>query len=176
MSAILFAPHGDDESLFAAYTCMRERLHVIVCSQDANPDVRRKRSIETTNAISILGCSHQEWPMSAADINWNQARELAQAWAKMDPPRVYAPAVHPQGHEQHNRVGELALEVYGDKVIPYCTYAPRGQRQIGEIEVIPSADEISRKLRAIACYRTQIENPPTRPWFFDLLDLREWHD
>lgn len=181
MNAILFAPHGDDETLFAAFTCMRERLHVIVCSHDANPEIREERSRETTNAITILGCSHHEWPMSAADMDWHQAREWMENWNSPErvdspPKRVFAPAVHPEGHEQHNRIGALALAVYGDKVIPYCTYAPRGQRQEGRLPVVATPEMIARKLRAIACYRTQIENPSTRPWFYDLLDLREWHD
>jgi LmbE family N-acetylglucosaminyl deacetylase len=179
--AIVFAPHGDDEALFAAYTCMRERAHVIICSQDADPEIRRARSLETTSAITILGCSHHEWQMSAAEMDWEQARAWMEPWNSTRlvaslPDRIYAPAIHPEGHQQHNRIGELALEVFGDKVIPYTTYAPRAVRQIGAKEIVPTTDEIVRKLRAIACYRTQIENPSTRPWFYDLLDLREWHD
>ena len=90
------------------------------------------------------------------------------------PDRVYAPAVSPEGHEEHNLIGNLAIAVFGDKVIPYGTYAPRGQREVLAREVVPTADEIQRKLQAIACYRTQIEHPSTRPWFYELLDMREW--
>lgn len=178
MNPILLAPHGDDEVLFAAFTCMRARAHVIVCSQDADPEVRKVRSLETTNAIQILGCSHHEWPVSANDMNWMQAKLWMQGWNDPEysnvPNTVYAPAVHEEGHYQHNKIGELALEVFGDKVISYLTYAPRAQRQTDGHEVVPTADEIQRKLRALACYRTQIQNPATRAWFFELLDLREW--
>lgn len=177
--SLLLAPHGDDEALFAAYTCMRERLHVIICTQDANEDIRQVRSLETARAIDILGCSHHEWPMPADKPDWDKARVWLSAWdssslvaSRAD--RVYAPAVHPEGNEQHNIVGELALEIFGDRVVPYMTYAPRGQRQREGTEVVPCAFEIQWKLQALACYSTQIENPLTRPWFYDLLDLREW--
>lgn len=179
--SIVFAPHGDDETLFAAYTCMRERAHVIICTQDADPEIRKKRSLETTSAITILGCSHHEWPMPASDPDWDAAKIWMESWNSYQlvastPDRVYAPAVHPEGHAQHNKVGELALEVFQEKVIPYTLYAPRAVRHVGGQEIVPTTDEIARKLRALACYQTQIENPATRPWFFELLDLREWHD
>lgn len=181
MKTILLSPHGDDETLFAAFTCMRERPHVIVCSQDADPDVRRARTLETTRAIEILGCSHHEWPTPANKPDWEKARQWLSAWDSSAlvasvADRVYAPAIHPEGHEDHNRVGELAREIFGDRVRFYTTYAPRGQRQYGSVEIVPTADEIQRKLLALACYRTQIEHPSTRPWFFELLDLREWLD
>lgn len=181
MNPIVLAPHGDDEVLFAAYTCMRERAHVIVCSQDADPAVRKDRSLETTRAIEILRCSHHEWPVPADrfEKNLGQMKVWMAAWNSTSlvastPDRVYAPAIHPEGHEQHNLIGELAREVFGDKVIFYGTYAPRGERQHLGREVIPDADEIRRKFEALACYRTQIEHPLSRPWFFDLLDMREW--
>lgn len=178
---LLIAPHGDDETLFAAYTCMRERPHIIVCTRDADPEVGEVRSRETATAIQILGCSHQEWQMSAANIDWNWAREQMALW--LDPERnaaevqkVYAPAVNALGHEQHNGFGRIAQDIFGDRVQPYLTYAPRGKRERvnGDLEIKPTTDEISRKLRAMAAYKSQIENPATRPWFFELLDLREW--
>lgn len=182
MSAIVLAPHGDDETLFAAYACVRERAHVIICSQDADIEVRQKRSLETTRAIEILGCSHHEWQMPVDRFNIDRAREWMEAWNSSSlvasvPDRVYAPMVHPEGHEQHNLIGQLALEVFGiDKLVSYSTYAPRGQRQRDGVEWPATPDEIARKLAALSCYRSQIENPSTRPWFYELLDLREWYD
>lgn len=178
MSTILLAPHGDDETLFAAYTCMRTRAHVIVCTHDRDPDVRATRSREVTSALTILGCSNHVWPISELELNPETAKLWLQGWdapkGGFPPQQVYAPAIHPEGHEQHNLIGELAREVFGDRVVHYLTYAPRGQRQRDGEEVVPTSEEIARKLRALACYRTQIENPATRPWFFELLDLREW--
>lgn len=179
-NVILLAPHGDDETLFAAFTCMRERAHVIVCTQDDDWETRQQRSLETTKAITTLGCTYHEWPISAKELTWDRAHEKLECWnstrlVASTPDRIYAPAVDPEGHEQHNLIGNLALAIFGEeRVIPYGTYAPRGQRQKLAREVIPTAMEIQLKLQALAYYRTQIENPSTRPWFFELLDLREW--
>lgn len=180
--ALLLAPHGDDETLFAAYTCMRygKRMHVIVCTQDADPAIRSIRSQETARAIAHFGCSHHEWPMPADQVNWDIAKEWLSGWASTNlfPTKieiVFAPAIEPEGHEHHNAVGLLAQDVFGDIVQKYLTYAPRGQRSDYGIEVLPpTAYEIARKLRAMSCYESQIMNSMSRPWFFDLLDMREW--
>lgn len=180
--ALLLAPHGDDETLFAAYTCMRygKRMHVIVCTQDADPAVRGIRSYETAKAISLFRCSYHEWPMSEDKPDWETAREWLSGWASgtlfaTKITDVFAPAVEVEGHEQHNAVGLLAQDVFGDLVTPYLTYAPRGERSRHGVEVPPpTAHEIVLKLRALSCYESQITNPLTRPWFFELLDLREW--
>ncbi len=180
--ALLLAPHGDDETLFAAYTCMRygKRMHVIVCTTDADPHIRPIRSMETKKAIAQFGCSHHEWPMPADEVDWSRGREWLESWAsnalfatKIE--HVFAPAIEPEGIPDHNAVGLLAQDVFGDRVTHYLTYAPRGQRSRYGVEVPPpTAHEIARKLRALSCYESQITNPATRPWFFELLDMREW--
>lgn len=188
--ALLLAPHGDDETLFAAFTCMRygKRMHVIVCTQDADPKIRGVRSLETSRAIAQLGCTHHEWPMSADNPDWGAARQWLEGWAsdKLFARRienVFAPAIEPDmgderlwgsGHEQHNAVGLLAQDVFGDRVTHYLTYV-RGERSRYGVEVPPpTGHEIARKLRALSCYESQITDPLSRPWFFELLDMREW--
>lgn len=180
--ALLLAPHGDDETLFAAFTCMRygKRMHVIVCTQDADEKIRALRSLETKRAIGLFGCSHHEWPMAADAPDWTKAKEWLEAWAsdKLFATRienVFAPAIEPEGIAQHNAVGLLAQDVFGDRVTHYLTYAPRGERSRYGVEVPPpTAHEIALKLRALSMYESQITNPHTRAWFFELLDLREW--
>lgn len=179
-TTLVIAPHGDDEVLFAAFTCMRTRAHIIVCTHDADPLIRRRRSLETASAARLMGCSHHVWPMSADSLDLKQGKLWLEGWNSTQlvdstPAQVFAPAVEKDGHEQHSAIGQLALDVFGDAVTSYLTYAPRGQRSREGKEVDPpNADEISRKLQALACYETQIANPQTRPWFFELLDLREW--
>ena len=183
-TTLVLAPHGDDESLFAAYTCMRTKAHIIVCTHDSDPTIRRRRLIETASAARLLGCSHHVWPMSEDSLDLAQAKLWLEAWNSTTfiastpnhvyAPAVYAPAVEKDGHEQHNAIGQLALDVFGPKVIGYLTYAPRGQRSREGTEVEPTPAEIVCKLQALACYETQVANPMTRPWFFELLDLREW--
>jgi LmbE family N-acetylglucosaminyl deacetylase len=178
VNPIILAPHGSDETLFVAYTCMRVRAHVIVCSQDADQTIRTQRSLETAEAITILGCSHHEIPMPADQMDWDKLREKLEPWnsaalVAATPDHVYAPAAHPEGDEHHNKVAEIASEVFGGKTVPYLTHTAH-KRLEGAREVIPTPDEIHRKLRAVSCYRSQIEGPTTRRWFFDLLDMREW--
>ncbi len=88
---------------------------------------------------------------------------------------VIVPDVEEFGHSQHNLVGRLALTVFQDcELIRYRTYSPRATRSHGT-PVHPDRPEfIARKLAALSCYRTQIENELTQPWFYSLLDMREF--
>jgi LmbE family N-acetylglucosaminyl deacetylase len=158
-----------------------KRMHVIVCTQDADPLIRPIRSLETKRAINLFRCTHHEWPMTADKPDWDAAKVWLSGWTSgklfgTEITAVFAPAVEEHGHEQHNTVGRLAQDVFGERVTYYPTYAPRGQRSRTGVEVPPpTAHEIALKLRALSCYESQITNPATRPWFFELLDLREWH-
>jgi len=61
---ILIAPHNDDEVLFAAYTLMRNRLHVVIVTDsyiqeergDIGCDAETRRQ-ESIKACALLGCS-----------------------------------------------------------------------------------------------------------------------
>jgi hypothetical protein len=146
---LLVDPHGDDSVLFACYMLLRERPHVLVTHRS----VPRQ---EIRAALTILGCS------------WSEGQTI---WA--EPSLLIHPAYEDEGHAEHNRVAELASELPAPKVA-YLTYAPRGVRSHLGQEIIPTPREIALKLRALACFESQIANPLTRPWFYDLLDMREW--
>jgi LmbE family N-acetylglucosaminyl deacetylase len=167
VSSVLLAPHGDDETLFAAFTCHRWRPHVIVCFYPAEGEERMR---ETAMATAVLGCPYTQWDIADPDHLASSIRNLA-----LTEDLAYAPAVEEHGHEEHNLVGQTALDAFGEERMRwYLTYAPRGHRSHGGEEVQPSWLDIEVKLRALSCYRTQITDPLTRPWFYDLLDLREW--
>jgi hypothetical protein len=71
------------------------------------------------------------------------------------------------GHEQHNLVAEVARTIFGDRVQPYLTYV-RGQMRTRGTEVPFEPQWVSRKLRALACYESQIAlTGNTQPWFMD---------
>src|SRR5687768_8666367 len=127
MTALLLAPHQDDETLWAAFTCIREQPHVIVVLRSELQEQRGEeitdgqRRSETDGALRVLGCSRAEfWPFSDAQPDWRAieralrdvaslrwpAGDLGEGVASFD--RVYAPAVEDGGHPHHNRVGELA--------------------------------------------------------------------
>lgn len=171
MRTLLLAPHADDESLFASYLAQRHAAHVVVVFDE-------ERESELSMATSWLGCSYQQFPLAKG-----QDDDMVEAFliGLRDPAGaddwdlVIAPAIEEFGHEEHNQVGRLALTVFQDcEIIRYRTYSPRGNRTIGEPVLPDRPDFIRRKLAALSCYRSQIAEPSTQPWFYDLLDMREW--
>ena len=170
MSSLLLAAHADDETLYAAYTCLREKPHVVVCTY-------RHPGEELPNAMEALGCDFTQLVFAEGAL----AHHALCHWLKLngefgtgEPDVVYAPSYHGDGHEEHNIVALAARDVYGSRVRSYLTYAPRGRRQREGTEVIPEPWMIARKFAALACYESQIAQSSTRPWFYDLLDMKEW--
>lgn len=172
MRALLIAPHADDETLFASYLAQKHGALVAVVYDEGQ---RRQRELE--HATTWLGCecTHLGVPKGAPDERVTQA--LAALRGQVFVPNeglVIAPAYHPDGHEEHNRVSSAVSRVFSQKKAWYPTYAPRGERDRRGDEVVPRPEWIARKLAALSCYRSQIEHPSTIPWFYDLLDMREW--
>ena len=167
---LLIAPHADDETLFASYLAQRYEAGIAVVYDEG-------RSGELFQAGNYLGCP---------TVNWGNHKGASPAEIRMyfdsfsDPPeRVIYPAELVGGHEEHNIVSRVVVdwcqEWPGIERIEYLTYAPRGRRVTDGVASLPEKPEhIARKLMALSCYRSQIEDPATAPWFYDLLDMREW--
>lgn len=189
MNMLLLAPHYDDEILFASYTLMRHRPTIWFVFAPQSRAERETRGRESKTAMAQLGLSLEISAVGAYEGE-GIAGSLPDRLAQYLPPvdlldrdpdtmyfdHVFAPAVYASGHLEHNSVGEVALEIYGkDRVTSYETYSrDAGRRQGGHL-VEPTPDMIERKLRALACFRSQIEHPARRPWFYDMLDMREWY-
>lgn len=176
---VLFEPHQDDAVLFSAFTCRRFRpLVVTVLGSRLQhrrgtgiTDVHRRS--ENARALALIGCTVEQWPFWDDEPDWPMVRRrmILLRGVGDGPAGVFAPAVEEGGHEQHNQVGELALEVFGDRVRPYLTYR-RGEGRTVGTEIVPEPDWIAEKHRALACYASQIREPSTRSWFMD--SLREY--
>lgn len=169
---LLIAPHADDESLFAAYLAQRYAAHVHVVYDEG-------REAELSLATTWLGCGYSQGNVpkgSTEDVVEAALIGLRDPSGADDWDRVIAPAEEVAGHEEHNIVARRAWQTFGDlEIIQYTTYAPRGQRTKGREETFPDEPVyVARKLAALSCYRSQIENPATGPWFYGLLDMREW--
>ena len=159
MKTLLLDPHGDDAVLFATYTCLRERPLVLMTHRTVPFD-------ESMEGCSRIGC-HAISIASEDKVSHLRYYDGAE--------KVYVPMIRVDGHEEHNEAAQLALVAFGpERVVFYLTYAPRGQRDRDGVEVVPTTPEIACKLHALSCYQSQIEQSTTRPWFFDLLDMREW--
>lgn len=127
------------------------------------------REHETSSAVRTLGCEWEQWPepdvkpdpeaLAALMLDIDEARR---------PERVYAPAVEPGGHDQHNLIGQLAAQVFNGRVQPYLTYRRGFMRTRSDNEVPYTAEMVALKLRALSCYRSQIAlRDNTETWFMD---------
>lgn len=186
MTAILLSPHHDDAELFAAYTLLRHRPHVIVCTeshaQEGAGITQKQREAETDQALAILGCTWHQWPVPdtrAAD-RLVEMRAWLRSWLPENNSgrtanHVFAPMVEDEGHEHHNLIGKLALDIFGrGRVTAYATYRRGEGRTHTETEVLPEPGWRALKLRALSYYVTQIDLAGTRPWFAQEDMLREW--
>jgi LmbE family N-acetylglucosaminyl deacetylase len=181
---LLLAPHSDDEILFAAYTIARDQPEVWIVARDPEPDVAIVRGNESIRAyermhpsltpplVDYLG-HHVEGHMDGDAV----CDDLAKIRDETDGPiRVFASALESNGHREHAVVGIAAVEVFGrESVRWYLTYTRDKGRSTDGDEVAYEPGWISRKLRALACFQSQIDHPARRPWFYDLIDLREWY-
>lgn len=165
MTALLFEPHNDDAALFASFLCLRHRPQVVTvlrsAKQTAYGVTAAAREAESVEAVAkVLGCDWEQWPYPDTDPDW-AAIGVAMRLIKerLEPDRVFAPAWELTGHEHHNRVALVADEVFdAGQVTHYLTYTIDGKSTNG-LPVPFDLDWVLLKLRALACYRSQIEAP-----------------
>ncbi len=174
MSALLLQPHSDDATLFASWLCLKHRPHVVTVLrsvvQEANGITHAEREAEDASAFAILGVTHEQWGFPDDSPDWIGVGEyLLGAAGRFE--QVFAPAQEDRGgNPHHDYIGSLAEEIFGDRVTFYTTYRVGGPRTVGT----PSEPEpwmIPLKLRALACYESQMLRGPRR-FFMHALD--EW--
>jgi len=171
MSNLLISPHCDDESLFCAFTLCREAADIqVVVVFDGHIQAARgeavtwpERRAETERALWELGVKkdpiflgYSDNAVSLLAID-NHMGHLSTTLKPGD--TVYFPWQEPGGHEQHNLIGSICESNFGrwEGVLMkhYLTYTRHGKSTGGK-EVIPEPDWIILKLRALACYKSQI--------------------
>jgi LmbE family N-acetylglucosaminyl deacetylase len=176
---LALSPHNDDVELFAAYACMRFRPLVVVCLRsfvqeevwDPPGATYQERELETAEAMEILGCPYMQFNMPDNDPDWGDLRNALEEMNKVIvPERVWAPLSEDGGHFHHNAVGEIAEQLWGDRVVFYATYThTRGRTEIGA-RMVGDASEQQIKKHALSRYRSQIEDPRTSMHFSRPLD------
>ena len=175
MTDLWLAPHNDDETLFGSFTILRERPMVIIClksqvQEDRGGPTADTREKETQSALWWLG--QPTWKqLTTLDTDYAvMADRLLDDFETLDyvhaPERIWAPAFEAGGHDQHNLVAFAAAAVWGMKVQPYLTYV-RGSMRTRGTQVPFEPSWVYSKMRALCCYRSQIELDATRPWFMD---------
>lgn len=195
---LLLSPHNDDEALFCAFTIMRERPTVVVAFDSyvqpfrgvpgCNNVIRRQETVRALRELTgdprdsdigdievplhFLGFSDAEvWtPEVLAGGLVNALPDIGKY------EQIWAPAWVVNGHDQHNALGEAADLLFPGKVTHYATYTRTYGKSRNGTEVQPrSGEDISRKLRALACYRSQLEmDPRLGCWPHFMNDLREY--
>lgn len=182
MKALFISPHDDDSTLFGAFSIMRDNCDVLVVydsyvqvTRGADWCDRRTRHNETDKSLAVMGIGHHKRCGLRDDVAYEVDR-LRDGFNFIGYDRFYIPRYHSEGHAQHNLVSLAAqravekLEPYRS-VIFYGTYTTQGKMKLAT-EVVPTPDMIQRKLRALACYESQIRLENTREHF--LRELKEY--
>src|SRR3990167_1799672 len=137
---LFISPHDDDETLFGAFTLMREKpLVVIVTDSYIQPNrgevgcSARQRREETSKAMKLLGC-----PVFFAglrdDVLTNvDVISLLASFEGFE--KVYAPAVQ-GGNPQHDMIGHVAEDIF--PVTRYTTYTKTELWTKGTQEIVPT--------------------------------------
>jgi len=184
---LVLAPHNDDETLWTSFTIQREKSNVAVVvvfdsflqQKRGNPVTADDRRFETRRALLELGCDiamfagipdHHATASDAEAVS--DALLLIKPWRPFgdeEIEHVYAPAIEENGHEQHNAVGRAADILWPGQVTHYLTYTYRTETHRGgkSERRLPNGDPdrpvaftgemVRRKLRALACYESQID-------------------
>lgn len=168
MLNLFLAPHNDDETLFGAFTLMREHPLVVIVTDswiqyNRGENVRAdERWEETKRAMEILGCSVIRLGIRDDVIDeWTVEGKLRN-FAGFEV--IYAPAII-GGNSHHDLVGKVAKNIFGDKVKFYSTYTKENLWVPGIHEVTPTPEEVKLKNKAMECYQSQLTLPTTKPHF-----------
>lgn len=173
---ILLSPHNDDEVLFAAYTLMRVKPLIVMCTdgyiqgERGDPITAEQRRNESKDAAWLLDCKGIFLGIKDTELT---EENLIQALKMLRPKTVYAPAIQ-GGNAQHDLVGRVAKRLYRN-VIYYTTYTKTELWTKGFVEVVPTPAEIELKNQALSCYTSQINLPATRPHFEAVIGKSEWY-
>lgn len=173
-TALLLEPHQDDAALFAAFTCIRYRPHIVTVLRSVNQErmgiTNDERNLEADKAAEILGCTREQWNEPDDSPDWEAvSRALEHVRDTTEPETVFAPWPENGGHPQHNHIGIQARRIFAGRVVFYTTYRYGGPKTVG-IPVDYEPAWVLLKLRALACFRSQIERGPHRFFMHDLYE------
>lgn len=155
-TTLLFAPHADDETLFASHALLALQPMVVICyPSERDYGDTAVRTEESRRAAAIFGAGPvEQWHGGTVDELAAQMRALDEA---LRPARVWAPAL-PCSHPHHVAVAEAAAQVFGDRVVRYHTYVGLEKTRQGvRVPIEGRAAELKRQ--ALACYETQRTHP-----------------
>lgn len=182
---ILLSPHNDDAVLFASFLIQELRPVVLVVFDSHRQAMRGGpvaviRRGEDIAAFRELDTDYEFLGISDAHHTFAQVRDAIasaiQRFAKEEPVTVWAPAREPiGGNVDHDLVADVAKTLGVATVRYYLTYSTAGKSIINGTEVIPQRSEwVLRKLRALACYESQITDARLGCWPHFLRSQQEY--
>jgi LmbE family N-acetylglucosaminyl deacetylase len=175
---LFISPHNDDETLFGAFTLLREHPLVLVVTDSYIQFNRgdgisaRQRRDETIEAMHILGCSTFFAGLRDDQLDEQSLRKLFESLTGFE--EVYVPMPYQNGNPHHNLIGQIASVILPHTTF-YATYTKDNLYKTGKTEIEPKPDELELKFRALQCYKTQLNLPSTRPHFEAVLGRSEWY-
>jgi LmbE family N-acetylglucosaminyl deacetylase len=196
---LFISPHNDDETLFGAFTIQRERPHVLVVFDsfvqvargDKNCDAITRRHETCAAVLELLRTfpSHHQ-PLFAGVRDDFDTNNLGRALRQIDDAifahlevdlsdveEVWYPSIEipaGAGHPHHDLVSMVAGTRFEKaKKTRYLTYARGMKSREGERVPFDGA-MLRRKLKALACYTSQLNNPTTIDHFWR--DQREYYE
>lgn len=174
---LLISPHNDDETLFAAFTCIREKPLIAVITESYIQPSRGEtgcsaetRLNESKEAARILGCPLISLGLRDDTLTEDDVRRVLRKFSGFD--KIYAPAIQ-GGNPQHDMIGRVAKNIFSD-CIWYTTYTKNELYTTGITEVIPTEEEVHIKNMALDCYKSQLVLNSTRPHFEAVRGKSEW--
>ena len=174
---LFLATHNDDESLWGAFTLMREHPLVFIVT-DSWIQFNRGENItaderweETIKAMVIVRCPVMRLAIRDDVLDeWSIKNKLSR-FSGLE--TVYAPAIQ-GGNIQHDLVGKVADELFGVKVKHYAAYTQTEPYTTGKEEIIPTEEELVLKEKMLDCYKTQLGN--VNKIYFDAVKGKsEWY-
>lgn len=184
MSKLLISTHNDDEALFASFTIQRELPQVAIVYDSfvqvkrgyssCRAEVRRSESQRALRELGVADIIFLGFSDERDDIEHLVVDAFRHRFAKIT--EVWAPAEEVGGHKQHNLVARAAQSVFGNRIRDrYLSYV-RGQGKSRSDRPVESRPEwILLKLKALACYETQITIPELGCWPHFAEDLKEYY-
>jgi len=174
---LFISPHNDDETLFGAFTLMREKPLVVIVTDSwiqanrGDNNTADQRWEETKAAMAMIGLSVIRLGIRDDIISEWHTEEKLRMFTGFN--KVYAPAIQ-GGNPHHDLIGKIAQDIFGDKVIQYSTYAPGEFYTKGLVEIAPVGSELIVKEKMLTCYKSQLALEATKPHFEAVKDKPEW--
>lgn len=155
---LFIAPHNDDETLFGAYTIIREKPLVVVVTDSwiqfnrGEKCTADERWEETVSAMAILGAPVYRIGLRDDIVYEDLIKYELSKFRGFD--EVFAPAIQ-GGNIHHDEIAKVAKEIWPN-VTQYTTYTKTELWTSGNREIVPTEYEKEIKNRALQCYKSQL--------------------